>query len=119
MKTDLAQLPELSGGIGYYRYRDALICQQVLLESMLDFAKTVGATRGSALYYAENGEKREGLEEQFRFVCQPKAAADQIQQGRVTETGCVFTWRRVRPMPEGNDVFETVWRNYRENKNVY
>ena len=119
VKTDLAQLPELSGGIGYYRYRDALICQQVLLQSMLDYAKTAGVTRGSALYYAENGEKREGLEEQFRFICQPKAAADQIQQGRLTENGCVFTWRRVRLLPEENDVFETVWRNYRENKNVY
>ena len=119
VKTDLSRLPEQTGGIAFYRYRDALICQQVLLESMLDFARTVGATRGSALYYAENGEKRDGLEEQFRFICQPKAAADQIQQGRLTENGCVFTWRRVRPMPEGNDVFETVWRSYRENKNVY
>lgn len=118
VKADLARLPELTGGIDFYRYRDALICQQVLLESMLDYVKTVGATRGSALYYAPKGEKRQGLEEMFRFVSQPKAAADQIQQGVLTENGCVFTWRTVRPMPDDGDVFETVWRGYRKNKNI-
>lgn len=119
VKSELSRLPELAGGITFHRYRDALICQQVLLESMLDYLAAVGATRGSALYYHPEGEKREGLEETFRFVSQPKAAADQIQQGVLTETGCRFTWRRVRPLPEDNDVFETVWRGYRENKNIY
>ena len=119
VKTDLAQLPELSGGIGYYRYRDALICQQVLLESMLNYMDTVGVTRGSALYYHPQGQKREGLEETFRFISQPKAGADRVQTGVLTEAGCAFTWRAVRPMPQGQDVFETVWRTYRENKNIY
>ena len=119
VKSELSRLPELTGGIPFYRYRDALICQQVLLESMLDYLAAVGATRGSALYYHPQGQKRAGLEEQFRFVSRPGAAADQIQQGVLTETGCRFTWRKVRPLPEDNDVFETVWRGYRENKNIY
>lgn len=102
-----------------YRYRDALVCQQVLLEAMIDYAAVVGDTRGSALYYCESGQKREGLEETFRFVSSPKAWADRVQQGVLTENGCRFTWRQVRPLPEDDDFFENVWRTYRENKNVY
>ena len=125
MESALQQVrQELSQEIGgdpltAYRYRDALICQQVLLESMLDYQQVVGDTRGSALYYCPSGQKREGLEEMFRFVSQPKACAQQVQEGVLTENGCRFTWRPVRPLPEGEDFFENVWRGYRENKNVY
>lgn len=110
---------ELAEPLTGYSYRDALVCQQVLLEAMLDYIAVVGETRGSALYYCENGEKREGLEETFRFVGSPKAWADQVQEGVLTENGCRFTWRPVRPLPENGDFFETVWRGYRENKNIY
>ena len=118
-RKDLAQLAQMQAGVDFYRYRDALICQQVLLESMLNYMDTVGVTRGSALYYHPQGQKREGLEETFRFISQPKAGADRVQTGVLTEAGCAFTWRAVRPMPQGQDVFETVWRTYRENKNIY
>ena len=119
-KADLTQLHTVGSEKAYqvYQYRDALVCQQVLLEAMLDYDRTVGKTRGSALYYRMDGQKREGLEEVFRFICQPKAAGEQVQTGILTEAGCVFTWRAVRPLPEDNDVFETVWRTYRENKNI-
>ncbi len=29
------------------------------------------------------------------------------------------SWRDVRPLPEGGGFFENVWREYRENKNIY
>lgn len=46
-------------------------------------------------------------------------SADTVQQG-CTECGQVRLYRRpVRPLPDGQDVFETVWRGYRENQNIY
>jgi len=85
---------------------------------MLDFAEQIGATRGSALYYSEAGSLRPGLEECFRFVAERRAAAEQVQQGRLEGDRCVFRWRPVRPIPEGEDFFETVWRGFRENRNI-
>lgn len=102
-----------------FRLRDILTCQLVCLESMLDFASSAKATRGSALYTAPEGEKREGLEELFRFVCSPRVLAHQVQQGLLLENTCRFTWRDVRPIPEEIGVFETVWRRYREDRNIY
>lgn len=102
-----------------YQYRDALLCQILCLTAMLDYAKIVGATRGSALYTNAEGTLREGLEECFRFVSEPRAFADKVQQGKLTETGCVFYWRDVRPLPENNDFFENIWRTYRENGNIF
>jgi len=102
-----------------YQYRDTLICQVVCLEAMLDFSNTVGTTRGSALYTNCNGDKLQGLEECFRFVGESKVCADRIQQGRLLENGCQFTWRSARPIPEQNDFFENIWRQYRENRNIY
>ena len=38
---------------------------------------------------------------------------------RVDGSGKVtFAWRPVRPIPEDDDFFENVWREYREHRNV-
>ena len=118
------QLQALESRIGgdlrtVYQYRDALVTQMVMLGAMLDYSKHVGVTRGSALYYDKNGEKPEALEESFRFNGQSKACAEAIQFGKLENGKCVYHWRPVRPIPGENEAFETVWRNYRENKNVY
>lgn len=118
------ELQTLDGRMGgdlrtVYQYRDALITQMVMLGAMLDYSKHAGVTRGSALYYDENGKKPEALEESFRFNGQSKACAEFIQFGKLENGRCEYHWRSVRPMPEESEAFETVWRNYRENKNVY
>ena len=102
-----------------YTYRDGLITQLVCLESMADFERTAGATRGSALYCSSSGQKREGLDECFRFVCRPKVCADRVQYGYFDGKDCTVGWRQVRPIPEGEDFFENIWRGYRENKNIF
>ena len=102
-----------------YQLRDLLTTQCAVLTAMTDYAQRVTLTRGSALYTDEGGQSPKGLEEIFRFRCGPKAAEDQIQQVRWTPEGCAVSWRSVRPLPVGADVFETVWRQYRENGNVY
>ena len=102
-----------------YKLKDILTVQLLTLSSMLDFAKTVGKTRGSALYTDENGQLREGLNEQFRFSLENGATFSKVQEISLQGDECVASWREVRKMPNEQDFFENVWRRYRENKNVF
>lgn len=102
-----------------YQLQDLLTMQYVTLCAMVDFGKTVGRTCGSALYQTADGMLRCGLEEGFRFLPDDGSVKDKIQQISFGEKGCRILWRPVRPIPESDDVFETVWRKYRENKNVW
>ncbi len=103
-----------------YRLRDTLTTQLCTLGAMIDFAESVGASRGSSLYTDENGQLPAGLEEIFRFAYDgARPAADRIQTVRLKEGECQTSWRAVRPLPAADDVFELVWQGYRENGNVY
>ena len=102
-----------------YKLRDTLLTQEAVLTAMLDFADTVGATRGSALYCDPQGALRPGLDELFRFTLSADGAADQIQEVRRVDGKCVVRWRKVRPLPTGEDFFENVWRQYRADGNIH
>jgi len=121
-KADLATLEQSVGadaGLAHaYRLRDILICQQVYLGAMLDYVKQGFTTRGSALYYDENGQLREGMEEQFRFTPTDGAQDISVQETVYTPDGIRVSYRPVRPLPEGGGFFENVWRGFRENQNI-
>ena len=102
-----------------YKLKDQLLTQYAVLTAMADFSETVGATRGSALYCDENGDLRQGLEELFRFRLETAGTGEKIQQVRYADGICTASWRPVRPLPADEDFFENVWRQYRENKNIY
>lgn len=103
-----------------YRLRDTLTVQLATLGAMIDYAENVKLSRGSALYYDEAGELQGGLDEMFRFSTKNvEETGGRIQQVAFRDGELKINWRPVRPMPEDNDVFETVWREYRKNKNVY
>lgn len=125
MHVNAQVLEEMTGNVGvgvkkqlyrFYKLRDLLITQQAVLMAMLDQAKK--GTCGSCLYYDPEGEKPEGLEEVFRFR-RCSTLGGQIQETVPMESGFVCLWRPVRPIPEQQDCFETVWRSYRENGSVY
>ena len=101
-----------------YRLRDILLTQNAVLFAMLDFAETIGKTRGSALYTDKGGTLREGLDDIFRFTTDD-AKADTVQEIYFTDDRCTANWRSVRPLPQSDDFFENVWRGYRENGNIY
>ena len=111
--TDAAQLEKA------YQLQDLLLTQQAVLTSMLDFGRTVSGTRGSALYYDEQGSIRASLEDCFRFRLENGSVSQEIQQTQLTEAGWRVWWRPVRPIPQDNDFFETVWRQYRDHQNIY
>lgn len=102
-----------------YLYRDILTMQEAVLSAMINFVQTAGGTRGSALYFDERGELREGLDELFRFSPECGATASKIQEIFLSENEIKIHWRNVRPIPPTNDIFETVWKQYRTNGNIY
>ena len=102
-----------------YKLRDLLLTQLAILTAMIDYAKVTDGTRGSSLLYDASGDLREGLDELFRFRAESGQAGNNIQQVALTPQGCKTLWRPVRPMPADDDVFETVWRRYREDQNIY
>ena len=59
------------------------------------------------------------LEECFRFCLEDGSMSSQIQQTQLTEDGWRVWWRPVRPIPQDEDFFENVWRQYRENQNIF
>ncbi len=103
----------------YYKLKDILYTQSAVVSAMIDYSETVGDTRGSSLYFDENGELREGLEEIFRFTEEKGTTRTKVQETFLTENGFVSSWRDVRPIPQNDDFFENIWRQYRENKNIY
>ncbi len=102
-----------------YMLRSMLLTQCATLLSMADFAKTMGATRGSALYTDAEGTLRKGLEETFRFVPETTFSGDRIQQVRYDGQRFACFWRDARPIPDEDNFFENVWAGYRKNQNIF
>lgn len=102
-----------------YKLLDLLNVQFVTLIAMVDYVRTVGSSRGSALYTDPTGDLRTGLEELFRFCEDSGNSNSLVQQIRLELEQCYVQWRPVRPIPDGDSVFENVWRQYRINQNVY
>lgn len=102
-----------------FRLRDMLLCQQVYLQAMEDYARQGGKSRGSALYTDPNGEKPyEQLPDTFTFVVDDGSLGHLVQEACYAETKSSFQWRAVRPIPEDDDFFENVWREFRQNGNI-
>lgn len=103
-----------------FSLRDMLICQQVYLESMLDYIRNGGKSRGSALYTDYDGSKPiTQLPEQFTFCVDDGSRGNLIQEVLWKDEECRFQWRKVRPIPKDDDFFENVWKEYRLNQNIY
>ena len=102
-----------------YRLRDALISQITYLTAMLDYAAVGGHSRGSALYSEPEGNCPRGLDDTFRFSLDDGGLDSSVQNVSFDGASASAFWRAVRPLPEGGGFFENVWREYRENKNIY
>ena len=102
-----------------YRLRDILISQLVYLEAMSNYAQVVGKSRGSAIYTDPAGDKPYSfLPDIFTYTLDDGNRAGVVQQAAYLGGECKIEWRKVRPIPEGDDFFENVWRSFRENGNT-
>lgn len=103
-----------------YRYRDILITQAMYLCAMMDYATHGGKSRGSGLYTDPQGQKALScLPESCRLTVDDGTLASQVQEVCWNGGNVQCCWRPVHPIPEVDDFFENVWRDYRKNENVY
>ncbi len=102
-----------------YRLRDALLGEMMYIGAMKAYTMAGGKSRGSAIYTSENGTAPEKMEGVFRFELDDGALNDRIFEITYTGSGFGGGARPVRPLPEGGGFFENIWREYRENKNIY
>ncbi len=102
-----------------YRLRDALLAQQLYITAMDYYVSVGGKSRGSAIYTSQNGDLPEKMEEIFRFELDDGSLNEQVFEITLKNGVASGTSRPVRPLPEGGGFFENVWRDYRENKNIY
>lgn len=103
----------------YFQLRNALITQRVYLSSMLDYIDKGGKSRGSALYSDKNGMIHPShLDSRFSYTLETEDEPE-IQEVQLVGDKVSFSYRKPNPIPPLDDVFENVWREYRENKNIY
>ena len=103
-----------------YRLRDMLLSQRAYLTAMTDYTAHGGKSRGSALYTDLTGGIKPftQLPDTFTFALD-ETEAPLIQELWYENGTCKADWRAPRPIPEDDDFFENVWRNYRETGNIY
>ena len=102
-----------------YLLKDTITVQKAVLTAMVDFSDTVNSSRGSAIYTDSFGAKIDNFNEIMYKPFVDKVKFDEIQEISNSNGIMTATWRKVRPIPEEDDVFENIWRSYRENKNIY
>ena len=102
-----------------YRLRDMLISQKCYIESMIDYLISGGKSRGSALYHDKNGRRPyKELPEAFTFSLDDGSKDSLIQEMSYKDGSCTFSWRKVRSIPQDDDFFENVWREFRKDGNI-
>ena len=102
-----------------YRLRDALLAQELYINAMKFYVMAGAKSRGSAIYTSANGDLPDKMEEIFRFELDDGAYNDKVFELTLVDGRGGGYARSVRPLPEGGGFFENVWREYRENKNIY
>lgn len=119
--------------------RDILTTAYVYLSAMADYTDHGGRSRGSVLYtdpggtlpwagFGSDPERELDLPEVFRFALDGGALDGEVQEAAWyppsepgdDPAGCAtLSWRPRRPMPEDDDFFENVWREFREHGNIH
>ncbi|ROR73166.1 FAD-dependent oxidoreductase [Bogoriella caseilytica] len=113
--------------------RDILTTAHVYVNAMSDYVGHGGRSRGSVLYtdpagdlpqvgYGENPQRELDLPEIFRFTLDEGALDAEIQEVALHRDGEQAAprawWRERRPIPEDDDFFENVWREFRIDGNI-
>jgi len=102
-----------------YRNRDLLLSQYAWLSAIADYIERGGKSRGSFIVTDSVGDlPAKGLPETFRFSSDGGAHAGASQVVTFSGDGCRFEWEDVRPIPEDEGWFETVWRGFLDDGNV-
>ena len=95
---------------------DLLIAQYVYAAAMENYISAGGGSRGSYIICDDNDNQ--DISGSFKFSSDNGKFSGKIQKALYTSQTCDFTWEDVRRIPENDDRFENVWREYREDRVV-
>jgi len=84
---------------------DLLTAQKVYAAAMENYITQGGGSRGSCIITDKN--------ELFNFLLDDGTLSSKIQEVRLIQQSCHFTWEDVQPIPQNEDWFENVWREVR------
>ena len=100
-----------------YRNRDLLVSQIAYFFAIEDYIGQGGESRGSYLILRHDGKRVSVLlPAEFSYKLAGKKLAERVQEVTYRQGKCHVAWRDVRPFPELNTWFETVWNDYRNNQ---
>ena len=91
---------------------DLLIAQITYAAAMDNYITVGGGSRGSYIIPDPNGLFE--IPDSCRFSPDNGKLSSKIQEIRFTRQGCDLSWENVRPIPQDDNWFENVWREYRE-----
>ena len=104
-----------------FRLRDTLVSQLTYLSDMKYYIDKGGVSRGSYICCDKKGTVPLGFDSSFSFSSPSSEKNPKVQETSFDPKTltCRTGERDVRPLPEGGGFFENVWRDYRQNKNIY
>jgi succinate dehydrogenase/fumarate reductase flavoprotein subunit len=110
--------------LDYLRVKDALLTQQYILRSILNYHESYGASRGSYLILRDSlnpSFKEEYILPPdklncFKFIKSEKNFKNKIQTIQSVNGEIKFKWEETRMIPEEFEWFETIWKKYKEEK---
>ena len=111
-KNELKAFPQgisakdVNGIIDAYKYPDTLLMQTAVLVAIKEYFENALCDRGSAVYISDQKHGTDRLTNKIQNIC--------YKNGEFSSS-----FREVRPIPENDGFFENVWKDYRENKNIY
>lgn len=120
MLQDFVSISRLQGaeelGSAFKNY-DILLTAFVYLRAIEDYLLKGGRSRGSYQITDADGElPLPGLPEMFRFSLAGDYLSDQTQLVSFNHGRVECWWRPVKPIPQEDNWFETVWEDFRENR---
>ena len=97
-----------------FRLRDMLLCQVAWLSAMEEYIRRRGVSRGSFLILDDEGMKTQGFTYRggtdilSSEVCETSVDSESLE--------CFHRWRPVRPIPDPDLWFESVWSRFNTGK---
>ncbi|MCL2059417.1 MAG: FAD-binding protein [Oscillospiraceae bacterium] len=104
-----------------YTLRELCISQIMYLSAFIDYAQKGGKSRGGAIFTDAGGAKpHEKLPDSFALSPDSGEFHNMVQEIEFDSAVSAGTpaWREVRPLPDGDDFFEDIWRDFRAGKHI-
>jgi len=110
-------LKSINGLPDAFTVYDLLLSQYVYLNAIADYIEQGGQSRGSYIIHDKDGDiPLDGLPDDFRFSLEDDSLSGRVQLLSYIDGNCEGEWEDVRPVPESGGWFETVWKDFLDDK---